>query len=128
MGNGLKFYPGKFFARVVSGDISRATPTHDQVITIKTDSVESGWLMRSAVAIMSRVVPLMTLQASFSMETDVVAQFRTMGGRAVLITFQSNEMRDSLIKHPWMSRWFDRVKPWQGEPASMERFIWLECK
>lgn len=62
------------------------------------------------------------------METDQVAQFRSLGGRAVLITFQSKEVRDTVIKGQWMKLWFDKVKPWRGEPASLERFVWLSCK
>lgn len=80
------------------------------------------------VATLSRVVPLMELQVSFSMNTNKVAQFSSMGGRAVLITFQSPEIRDEMIKGQWMNLWFSNVKPWKGEPACMERFAWLSCK
>lgn len=45
----------------------------------------------------------------------------------MLLTFQDSEVRDSLIKGPWMGRWFKMVKPWQGKPANLERFVWLSC-
>lgn len=27
-----------------------------------------------------------------------------------------------------MRLWFDKVTPWTGEPASLERLVWLSCK
>lgn len=77
---------------------------------------------------MNRVVSFLTLQVSFNMNTNKVARFRSMGGRAVLITFQSLEIRDDMISEPWMNLWFENVKLWKGEPACMERFVWLSCK
>lgn len=77
---------------------------------------------------MQRVVSMKTLNASFSLESDGVAQFRSLGGREVLVTFPNQEKRDALIRHPWMNLWFESVKPWKGEPASFERFIWLTCR
>lgn len=46
----------------------------------------------------------------------------------MLITFQSLEIRDEMIKEPRMNLWFENVKPWRGKPASLERFMWLSCK
>lgn len=48
-------------------------------------------------------------------------------GRSVLITFQDSDVRDALLKGTWMDHWFESSKPWQGEPASLERFVWLSC-
>lgn len=79
------------------------------------------------MAVMDRVVTLKILKESFSKEFEEVVQFRALEGRSVLITFQNHEVRDTLIKGPWMERWFEKVKPWQGEPASLERFAWLSC-
>ncbi|KAI8562178.1 hypothetical protein RHMOL_Rhmol03G0014700 [Rhododendron molle] len=100
----------------------------DQKILLHVKPSANGWLHRSAVAIMHRVVSMKSLEVSFSMETNEVALFRSMGGRAVLLTFQSQEIRDELIKGQWMKLWFDNVKPSRGEPGSLERFAWLSCK
>ncbi|KAI8523436.1 hypothetical protein RHMOL_Rhmol13G0073500 [Rhododendron molle] len=97
-------------------------------LTLHVKPSGHGWLYRSAVAVMHRVVFMMTLQVSFGMESDQVAQFRSLGGRSVLITFQNQEVSDSLIEGQWMKLWFDKVKPWEGEPASLERFVWLSRK
>lgn len=116
---------GKSFAQVVGGESSKAGEVKEQIPFLKVRPIGNGWLERSAVAIMNRVVSLTTLEASFSMESEEVAQFRAMGGRSVLVTFQSREVRDELIKGLWMKRWFIEVKAWRGEPASFERFAWL---
>lgn len=126
-----EFYGGlgginKSFAHALKGESSKAGPDQKNFLKIKPSG--NGWLHRSAVAVMHRVVSMMTLNVSFSMETDKVAQFRSMGGRYVLITFQSTEVRDEMIKKHWMNLWFESVKPWRGEPACLERFVWLSCK
>lgn len=80
---------------------------------------------------MNRVVSMKTLQESFilyKLYTDQVAQFQSMGGRYVLITFQSVRIRNELTESQWMQFRFEYVKPWKGEPASMERFVWLSVK
>lgn len=80
------------------------------------------------MVVMHNVVSMQSLKASFKVETGVEAHFRAMGGRSVLITFQSPEARDSLIKVLWMNRWFDFVLPWTNEATSLERFVWLNCQ
>ncbi|KAG5534965.1 hypothetical protein RHGRI_022921 [Rhododendron griersonianum] len=95
---------------------------------VVNDPSGNGWLHRSAVGVLRRVVSMMTLKESFGLEMDKDAQFRALGGRFVLGTFQSQEVRDALIQGPWMERWFEAAKPWSGEPASYERFAWLGCQ
>lgn len=119
---------GVSYAQALNGETSNPDKTEEQSITLHIQPEGNGWLFRSAVAIMNRVVPLMTLKANFRLETDMDAQFRALGGRSVLITFQSQEARDKAIEGPWMTRWFHEVKPWRNEPASLERFVWLSCQ
>ncbi|KAI8558351.1 hypothetical protein RHMOL_Rhmol04G0085000 [Rhododendron molle] len=91
------------FAQALKGESSKRDA--DQRIKLRIGSWDNGWLFRSAVAVMHRVVSMSTLKASFSMEIDAVAQFRPLGRREVLVTFQSQESRDILIRHPWMKLW-----------------------
>lgn len=109
------------------GETSNPGLSKEKEIIIKADGAGIGWMHRSAVAVMNRVVSLRTLKGSFDKEYELDVQFRSMGGRSVLITFPSSGVRNAFIKNPWMDRWFIRVKPWQGEPASIERFVWLSC-
>lgn len=113
---------GKCYSQVLNGD------TSEQQISLKIEPVGNGWLFRSAVAFMQKVMPLSSLEMSFHKEFQMEAQFRAMGGRSVLITFQSSEIRDSVIIKPWWNLWFETVKPWSGEAASHERFAWLNCQ
>lgn len=117
---------GRTYAEILRGETLKGGDEHHLKLFVKP--VGNGWLERSAVARLNRVVPLSTLQVSFSMNTNRVAHFRSMGGRAVLITFQNSEVRDEMINEPWMKLWFENVKPWTGEPACLERFVWLSCK
>lgn len=130
-GGGGPVWNGKFrggsFAQVLRGEPSIPGPSKESVISVKSDGAGGGWLLRSAVAIMNRVVSLKFLKGSFNKALGKDVQFRAMGGRHVLITFPNSEVRDVLIKDPWMAQWFTLVKPWQGEPASTERFVWLSC-
>lgn len=114
------------YAEKLRGESSKGGKDHKFKLFVKPSG--NGWLDRSVVARMNRVVQLSFLQVSFSMTTNRVAQFRSMGGREVLITFQSSAIRDELINEPWMNFWFESVKPWRGEPTSMERLVWLSCK
>lgn len=36
-------------------------------------------------------------------------------------------IRDSTIKEKWIANWFEEIKPWEGEQANAERFVWLSC-
>ncbi|KAI8534949.1 hypothetical protein RHMOL_Rhmol10G0136600 [Rhododendron molle] len=119
---------GVSYAQVLKGETSNPKEAEEQSITLHVNPKGNGWLFRSAVAFMNRIASMRTLKVSFSLETDMVAQFRALGGRSILITFQSQEVRDKLIKGPWMKRWFSEVKPWRNEPASLERFVWLSCQ
>ncbi|KAG5537241.1 hypothetical protein RHGRI_024627 [Rhododendron griersonianum] len=115
----------KSYAQVVNGESSKQT---NPKATLRINSSGNGWLLRSAVAVLRRVVSLVTLKVSFGLEMDKVAQFRALGGRSVLVTFQTQEERNALIKGPWMERWFESAKPWSGDQASYERFAWLGCQ
>lgn len=86
-----------------------------------------GWLLRSAVATLRRVAPLAMVRTSYNMENDRGLQARAMGGREILLTFKTTEERDESYKSAWAEQWFDRIKPWQGESTSRERFVWISC-
>lgn len=125
VGDGKGNSLGRSYVQVLRGESLKIGT--DQQITLSIKPSGNGWLYRSAMAVMHRVVSMVTLNVSFSLETNRVAQFRSLGGRSILITFQSQEVRDSLIGGQWMKLWFDKVKPWRGEPTTLERFVWLNC-
>lgn len=63
----------------------------------------------------------------FRKENTFVQHIKAIGGRFVIITFQSPEVRDEIIKEEWLSTWFESIHPWSGESAKEERFAWLSC-
>lgn len=117
---------GPSFLQVLKGEGSKGGMNGK--IMVKTNQDGCGWLYRSAIAVMQRVVSMTTLVTSFKRASDSVAQFRSLGGRSVIITFQSQEVRDIMLKNNWMKLWFEKVAPWKGETASLERFVWLSCR
>lgn len=67
--------PEKSFVEAMRGETSKPPPLPSQNIIIRAENIGSGWLHRCAVGVMNRVVSLITLKVSFSMETNLVAQF-----------------------------------------------------
>ncbi|KAI8564691.1 hypothetical protein RHMOL_Rhmol03G0201300 [Rhododendron molle] len=120
IGRGL----GVSYAQILKGETSNLKKA-EQSITLRVNPEGNGWLFRSAVAVLTRVISMRTLEVSFSLETGMLAQFRALGGHSVIITFQSQAERDGFLEGLWMKRWISKVKPWRNEPTRLERFMWL---
>lgn len=76
---------------------------------------------------MVRLISVQKLAELFRKEKLENFQIKPIGGRYVLVTFNSQEVRDSFLKEKCLQLWFDEFNPWNGESASMERFVWLNC-
>lgn len=50
-----------------------------------------------------------------------------MGGRFLILTFSDEETRNEVIKRKGLQLWFEELKPWEGEHAHEERFVWISC-
>lgn len=87
----------------------------------------NGWLMRSAVAKISKLLSPNELLEIFRRNNTPVEHIKAMGGRFVIITFPNSEIRDEIMKEEWLPIWFECIKPWSGESAKEERFAWLSC-
>ncbi|KAI8572835.1 hypothetical protein RHMOL_Rhmol01G0231200 [Rhododendron molle] len=46
-----------------------------------------------------------------------------MGGRFVIVTFPDEEMRNKALEE----KWFEELKPWNGDQAKDERLVWIAC-
>lgn len=99
---------------------------HPRMESINIHSSGTGWLLRSAVAKLRRIVSVQYLLEMFSKKVDNI-QIKSMGGRFLIITFLSDKVRDEVIKEKWLEYWFEELKPWTDEPAQIERFVWLGC-
>lgn len=113
------------------GELRIVNPTESRTDvhmgTINIQAVGSGRLLRSAVAKMRKLVPAENLEHVFKEEGNIKVQIKAIGGRFVIITFSDLACRDSIIKEKWVSNWFEEIKPWKGEQALEERFVWLAC-
>lgn len=87
--------------------------TKDHLGSIKVHTAGNGWLFRSAVAKISKLVSAEDLEHVFSLEGIQEVQIKATGGRHVIITFSNVEIRDSVTKKDWMSNWFEVIKPWE---------------
>lgn len=84
----------RYYAHFLNGELSKVR--NDQKLILNIKSTGNGWLHKSVVTVLNRMVSMMTLQVTFSMHTDKVAQFRSLGGRLVFITFQNEEVRNMM--------------------------------
>lgn len=100
---------------------------HHYLRNIHIHPTGNGWLMRSAVAKIRKLLSPNDLLEVFRKENTPIEHIKAMGGRYVIITFLNSESRDVIIKENWLSIWFESIKPWSGECAMEERFVWLSC-
>lgn len=95
--------------------------------SVRADPVGNGWLFRSAVGCMRRLISAPELQEVIMKEYHKEVQVRPMGGRFLLLTFQSEEIRDEAVKGKWLMAYLEEMKPRNGEPSRDERFVWIAC-
>ncbi|KAI8567311.1 hypothetical protein RHMOL_Rhmol02G0111300 [Rhododendron molle] len=87
----------------------------------------NDWLFNSVVAKLHKFMEVEELMRDLEKENIKEPLIRSMGGRYILITFKTTEVRDAIIKGNHLQRWFSEIKPWKGEVAMAERFVWLNC-
>lgn len=102
-------------------------PSSKGNVCIPIQPVGNGWLCRSAVAKIRKLLSGENLELVFRKEGVQDIQIKAMGGRFLIIIFPNVEARDSIIKEKWICNWFEEIKPWNGEQAKIERFVWLSC-
>lgn len=95
--------------------------------SIHIQPVGNGWLFRSAVAKIRRLLPSHELEKIFKQANNQVDKVRAIGGCYIIITCHSPEARDEIIKEKWISNWVEDIKPWNGEASVDERFAWISC-
>lgn len=126
-----KVSPLQSYANAVKGEATTNKGGEEgfkQRIQIKVNQIGNGWLFRSAIAVLRRIIHLKKLEDNFKKEHGESVKIRAMGGRKVIITFMDSKQRDEQLKGTWMERWFENSSKWNGDPASFERFVWLQCK
>ncbi|KAF7139075.1 hypothetical protein RHSIM_Rhsim07G0052100 [Rhododendron simsii] len=110
-----------------TGMANQANEGKDEGKILNVQAVGNGWLNRSAVGKMRRIISAQDLEAVFKKGKAGSVQIKPMGGRYVIISFLSIDQRDEILKEEWLELWFEEVKPWNGDSAKDERFVWLAC-
>ncbi|KAH7848104.1 hypothetical protein Vadar_033833 [Vaccinium darrowii] len=95
--------------------------------TLNIIAAGNGWLNRSVVAKSFKRIKVEELKTEIAKENICDIHIRSMGGRNFLLSFSDTTRRDTVIKETLMQRWFSEITPWNGEPASLERCVWLSC-
>lgn len=95
--------------------------------SIHVQAVGNGWLFRSAIGKMRRLLSAQEMQEQFKRENIDNVQIRPIGGRYLILTFPNEESRNEVIKKKWLMGWFEEINPWNGEQAVQERFVWVAC-
>lgn len=99
----------------------------NSITSIQIQPIGFEWLLRSAIAKIRRLLSTEELEKEFRMEQVRDVQIRAIGGRFVIITFPNEESRNATIKERCVMNWFEEIKPWDGEQAKDEHFVWLAC-
>lgn len=97
----------------------------DRKLILKPEG--NGWLYRSVVAKLRSLISIDDLKVQMAEMGVVNILVRAMGGRFVILTCNNKEEMGNLLKVKCLPRWFSEVKPWDGQAACIERFVWLRC-
>ncbi|KAH7841442.1 hypothetical protein Vadar_029922 [Vaccinium darrowii] len=97
-------------------------------VTINLGPTASEWLWRSAIAELKEVsTPEIILKAFTQLNfKDVIV--RSMGGKFMIITFPSIEVRNDALRNQVIKEWFQSFKHWKGDAASLSRLVWLKIR
>ncbi|KAI8573635.1 hypothetical protein RHMOL_Rhmol01G0292400 [Rhododendron molle] len=95
-----KMVEGRTYAHVVKGGESH--DIHSNIESIQIQPNGNGWLHRSAIAKIQRLLSIEELEKEFRLEKVIDVQIRALGGRFVIITFPNEESRDAIIKEKWV--------------------------
>ncbi|KAH7841040.1 hypothetical protein Vadar_024826 [Vaccinium darrowii] len=100
------------FAQVLKGTSKDGMSGGVKSDILKLDPSSNDWLDRSMVAKCYKFMEV----------DDIIRDFEKEKINGTLI-----RTRDAIIKDSCLHRWFCETKPWQGEVAMAERFVWLSC-
>ncbi|KAH7852652.1 hypothetical protein Vadar_027431 [Vaccinium darrowii] len=115
------------FAEALNGSAKNMNFSGKGKTSLKFQPCGNVWLYRSAVAVLHRMISVEELREDLKKEIVSDFQLRAMGGRSILVTFHSIDLRDEMINNDWYKLWFASVKAWNGEAASAERLVSISC-
>lgn len=101
--------------------------TQKNTHSISIQPTGNGWLFRSVVGKMRKLVSIVKMKEIFNEEGILDVHIKSLGGRYLIMTLPNKENRDEFLQKKWTHLWFEQVKPWDGESAQLERFVWIRC-
>ncbi|KAH7864870.1 hypothetical protein Vadar_009335 [Vaccinium darrowii] len=96
--------------------------------TIIVQPSGSSWLSSSAIVKMKVLSPPNLIKEAIFNVLKQEVEVKYMGGLFFIITCINEELRNNLIVNDVIRGWFSMLKPWNGETASLSRFVWLNCR
>lgn len=121
----LRVDDGISYAQALKGGVKHGNMKNSGSILVQP--MGNGWLYRSAIGKIHKLISSEDLENIFKMEQIRDVQIRAIGGRFVIVTFPNEESRNATIKERRVTNWLEDIKPWNGEQAKDERFVWLSC-
>ncbi|KAL7193594.1 hypothetical protein ACSBR2_025238 [Camellia fascicularis] len=98
--------------------------------TIMVDETGHGWLHESVILRFKDEYSVHGIEKIFKEKGIGDVMVRSEGGKDVVVTFRSKEVKDaklSLVRE-WRRDWCEFVKEWEpGACAEQERCMWLRC-
>lgn len=98
------------------------------VFALEEDGID--WLNRSVVGRLLSFCDVNSLQNLFISNEICDAHIRSLGGLNVLITFESKELMEDLLKdkNNCLPKWFSwSVEVWQYQRIKPSRCVWISC-
>lgn len=88
---------GLSYAQVANGNVKDLRFQSPVQTPIKIQPVGNGWLFRSVVATLHKMISLERLEMEVKKEVKCDVQLRSMGGRFILTTFPVEKQRDEAM-------------------------------
>ncbi|KAH7847419.1 hypothetical protein Vadar_025861 [Vaccinium darrowii] len=102
---------------------------NSMIKSIVVSEVTDPWLHRSAMAKRKSFQPIKVVHKLFTDSGFESVQIRTMGGLILAITFQTQDLLDSMLAEDnlFFSSWFVSFRKWDGQACPPSRNMWLSC-
>lgn len=96
--------------------------------TFNVKPLASEWLSRSAVVLLKDPSTPDLVSKALDQANFPDVSVKSLGGLSMIFTFCSKEVRNLALSDSTLKDWFISLKPWNGESASLSRFVWLKCR
>lgn len=100
----------------------------DESASFNVKPIATEWLSRSAVVMLKSPSTPELVSKALDHANFPDVSVKSLGGLSMILTFISKEIRDLALTNHTLKDWFFSFKPWNGESASLSRFVWIKCR